>query len=103
MESEPRQSVPKFAARAPAPATEMCGGKREDLGRLGVSKDVIEKEGSYAFLRQSVVKRNPLKYKLLLGYWGAQEGEKKGDPKNEGKSKDVYENKGQEKTARESL
>jgi hypothetical protein len=28
---------------------------------------------------------------------------KKGDPKNEGKSKDVDENKGQEKTARESL
>jgi hypothetical protein len=32
-----------------------------------------------------------------------QEDEKKGDPRNEGKSKDVYENKGQEKTALESL
>ena len=28
---------------------------------------------------------------------------KKGDPRNEGKSKDVYENEGQEKTAGESL
>jgi hypothetical protein len=35
--------------------------------------------------------------------FGHQEDEKKGDPKNEGKSKDVYENKGQEKNARESL
>ena len=38
-----------------------------------------------------------------MGSLGRQEDEKKGDPKNEGKSKDVYENEGQEKTAGESL
>jgi len=39
----------------------------------------------------------------VMGFLGGQEGGEKGDPENEGKSKDVYENKGQEKTARESL
>ena len=67
MELEPRQSVRKFAFREPAPATARCGGKREDLGRLGVSKDVIEKEGSYAFLRQFVIKLKSLKLKVLCG------------------------------------
>jgi hypothetical protein len=76
----------------------MCGGKRQDFGRFGVSRDVIENEGSYAFLRQSVIKLNSLKYKVLFGFIGGQEGENKGDPENEGESKDVYENKGQEKT-----
>ena len=36
-----------------------------------------------------------LKYKELVDFRGVQEGlEKKGDPKNEGMSHDVYENKG---------
>jgi hypothetical protein len=37
-----------------------------------------------------------LKYKDLVHFRGVQEDrEKKGDPKNEGMSNDVYENKGQ--------
>ena len=37
-----------------------------------------------------------LKYKDLIDFGGVQEGsEKKGAPKNEGMSNDVYENKGQ--------
>jgi len=38
-----------------------------------------------------------------MWFLGRQKVEKKGNPKNEGKSKDVYENKGQEKYARASL
>jgi hypothetical protein len=68
MELEPRQSVRRFAICEPVPAPEGCGGKREDLGRLGVSKDVIEKEESCAFLRQTVLKFNSLKYKVLWGF-----------------------------------
>jgi hypothetical protein len=38
-----------------------------------------------------------LKYKDLVHFRGAQEGlKKRGDPKNEGMSNDVYENKGPE-------
>jgi hypothetical protein len=39
----------------------------------------------------------------VMGFLGGQEGGKKGDPENEGKSKDVYENKGQEKVSRGCL
>ncbi len=36
----------------------------------------------------------PLKYKELFDFEGRVEGNKKGDPQNEGISLDVYENKG---------
>ena len=42
-------------------------------------------------------KGKPLKYKELAASARALESEKRGDPKNEGKSGWLYENKGQKK------
>jgi len=44
-------------------------------------------------------KTKSLKYKELVAFEGALESEKRGDPKNEGKSGWLYENKGRRKTA----
>ena len=48
-------------------------------------------------------KTKSFKYQELVAFAGALESEKKGDPKNEGESRLVYENKGRKKQAAESL
>jgi len=45
-------------------------------------------------------KTKSLKYKNLDVSVGVLEAEKRGDPKNEGESRLIYENKGQKKTGR---
>ena len=64
---------------------------------------MLHKKSGYRLLRQIVTELNLFKYNGLCDFWGSRKTKKKGDPKNEGRSKDVYENKGQEKPARESL
>ena len=45
-------------------------------------------------------KTKSLKWKELVAFSGALGSEKRGDPKNEGESRLIYENKGEEKTDR---
>jgi len=49
------------------------------------------------------LKTKSLKYKKLDVFVGVLEAEKRGDPKNEGEYRLIYENKGQKKQAAESL
>jgi hypothetical protein len=78
-------------------------GLRAQGEKFSASIDVAQNKYGYTLLQQNVKKQNLFKYNGLCGLQGARKTKKKGDPKNEGKSKDVYENKGQEKSARESL
>jgi hypothetical protein len=67
------------------------------------SKDVIEKKYSYLILAKIVPKTIPLKNNGLFRFRGESGMGEGGAPKNEGISKDIYENKGQKKSARECL
>jgi hypothetical protein len=75
----------------------------KDLSIWDVSKDVIETKGTYAFFWQSLQKLNLFKYNMLQAFLGPGRRKKRGDPKYEGKSKDVYENKGRKKSREISL
>ena len=103
VELEPSQSDCRLGIREPAPAMQGCGGKQGDLERRGASVEVAQKQWSYAFLGQTVLKLNSLKYKVLFDSLRVKSAEKTGTPKNEGESAEVYENKRQEKPSRESL
>jgi hypothetical protein len=100
---ESRQSVCRWAFLGSALLSARSGGKREDFEKFRASVDVAQNKYGYTLLRQTVIKLNLFKYNGLCGLSGIRKTKKKGDPKNEGKSKDMYENKGQEKNARESL
>ena len=52
----------------------------EDLSKFGVSRDVIETKGTYAFFRQSLQKLNLFKYNVLQAFWGARKTKKRGAP-----------------------
>ena len=77
--------------------------QRLNLDRGQESGEVTENKCSYRFFRMFDLKTKPLKCKDLVASVRALEGEKKGDPKNEGESGVVYENKGRKKPPTEGL